>query len=417
MKNSLKILLVNTRHFYGGGDSTYTFNLAELLSSHGHEISFFAMQDHRNLPDPNDDLFVSSIDFRELNQHRTLATGVNVITRTIYSKEARQKFARMLDRFKPDLIHLQNFLLHITASILFEAEQRNLPIVWTLHDYGLACPNAHFLIDRTGQICEACKGGHFYQAPFKRCKKDSFLASGMAAFVAYCNHWMGAYRKADALLAPSQFLKSKLIENGFNEKQIHHLPLFLPQEKFWEGEQDDGYILFLGRLEAFKGFYTLMEAARKVKDVSIKIAGSVDEPLGSRLAEILPANVEYVGLKHGQELVDLTCNALAIVLPSICYENQPLSILEAFAAGKPVIASDLGGMTELVSHRERGLLVQPGDPVALADAFRWAVTNRPLMKEMGRNGRTYALKKHSPEKHYQELMAIYDQIGENRNYS
>ena len=234
----MKILLVNTRHFCGGGDSTYTFNLAELLSSYGHEIAFFAMQDSRNLPDPNADLFVSPIDFRELNQHKTLANGVKVLTRTVYSTEARRRFATLLDRFSPDLIHLQNFGRHITSSILFEARQRGLPAVRTLHDYGLACPNSHFLIDRTGQICEACRGGRFYQAMFKRCKKGSLLASGMAAFGAYCNRWMGAVKKVDALLTPSRFLKSKLLENGFDETQIHHLPLFLPQRYFWEGEQD-----------------------------------------------------------------------------------------------------------------------------------------------------------------------------------
>ena len=406
----MKILLVNTRHFYGGGDSTYTFNLADLLSSHGHEIAFFAMQDDRNLADPNADLFVSTIDFRELNQHRNLANGIRVLTRTIYSTEARRKFATLLDRFSPDIIHLQNFHRHITPSIIFEARQRGLPMVWTLHDYWLVCPNAHFLIDRTGQICEACHGGRFYQAIFKRCKKDSLLASGMAAFEAYCNRWMGVLEEVDMLLPPSRFMKSKLIENGLDENQIHHLPYVLPEKNFWEGEQDQGYLLFLGRLEAIKGIETLIEAARRAKDVPLKIAGSVEEPLASQLPDILPENAEYVGLKHGQELIELTHNALAVVLPSICYENQPFGILEAFASGKAVIASDLGGMTELVAHRERGLLVKPGDAAALADAMRWAVANQALIEAMGSNGRQYALENHSPEVHYQSLMDIYSQV-------
>jgi glycosyltransferase involved in cell wall biosynthesis len=407
----LKILIVNTRHFYGGGDSTYAFNLAELLSSQGHETAFFAMEDDRNLADPNADLFVSPIDFRVLNQHKNLANSLKVLTRTIYSTEARQKFATLLERFSPDIIHLQNFLLHITPSILFEAKLRGLPVVWTLHDYYLVCPNAHFLIDRTGQICEACRGGRFYHAVFKRCKKDSLLASGMAAFVAYCNRWMGAIRNVDALLTPSRFLKTKLVENGLDENRIYHLPLFLPRENFWEGEQDQGYMLFLGRLEAIKGLDILIEAARRVKDVPLLIAGSINEPLASQLPEILPENARYVGLKHGQELADLTHNALAIVLPSICYENQPFSILEAFASGKPVISSELGGMMELVAHRERGLLVKPGDSVALADAMHWAVTNRILIKDMGRNARQYALENHSPEKHYQSLIDIYSRVS------
>jgi glycosyltransferase involved in cell wall biosynthesis len=163
-------------------------------------------------------------------------------------------------------------------------------------------------------------------------------------------------------------------------------------------------------LEAIKGIDVLIEAARKVRDVPVKIAGSVSEPFASRLPLILSGNVEYLGLKHGQELKNLIRNSRAVVLPSIWYENQPFSILEAFASGKPVIASDLGGMTELVAHRERGLLVEPGNSDALADAMRWAAANRTLMQAMGRNARQYALDHHSPEAHYQSLMDIYSQV-------
>jgi glycosyltransferase involved in cell wall biosynthesis len=410
MKKQLKILIVNTKHFYGGGDSTYSFNLAKLLSNHSHKIAFFAMQDERNLPDSNADLFVSSIDFRDLNKHRSVLNGMKVLTRTIYSTEARKNFALLLNRFSPDIIHLQNFIGHITASILYEAKQRGVPVVWTLHDCYLACPNAIFLNDRTKQICEACQGGHFYHAIIQRCKKDSLLASSMAAFVAYCNRWMGVLNKVDAFLSPSYFLKKKLVENGLNDCQIHHLPLFISQNRFSNDQQDQGYLLFLGKLEELKGINILIEAIRLVKDVPLMIAGRVDEPLASMLPELLPENAKYVGLKAGQELADLTRNAFALVLPSICYENQPYSILEAFAAGKPVIASNLGGMTELVSHQERGLLVKPGDPLELANAFQWAVNNRASMQKMGNNARQYALTHHNQESHYHSLIDIYSQL-------
>jgi glycosyltransferase involved in cell wall biosynthesis len=410
MRESLRVLIVNTRHFNGGGDSTYAFSLAELLSSEGHDVAFFAMQDARNLPDPNADLFVSSIDFRELNQHRTLSNGVKVLARTIYSTGARRKFAEMLDRFSPDIVHFQNFLRHITSSVLFETRKRGLPVVWTLHDYYFACPNTHFLRDGTSEICEACHGGRFYQVALKRCKKRSALASGMAAFEAYCYRYMGVPKMADAFLSPSRFLRAKLLENGFDEHVVHHLPLFLPDSTFWDGELDQGYVLFLGRLEAIKGIDVLIQAARVARDVPLLIAGSVEEPLASRLHDILPGNAQYVGLKRGRELAELTHNALAIVVPSICYENQPLSLLEAFASGKPVIASDLGGITELVTHRERGLLVRPGDAAALAGALSWAVANPDQMKAMGRNARQYAFESHSAAAHYASLMNIYRQV-------
>jgi glycosyltransferase involved in cell wall biosynthesis len=406
----MRILLVNTRHFYGGGDSTYTFNLANLLTHHGHEVAFFAMQDERNLSNPNTDLFVSPIDYRELNQHKSLANGIKVLTRTIYSTEARAKFSKLLDRFSPDLIHLQNFLRHITPSILYEAKRRGIPMVWTLHDYWLICPNAHLLIDRTGQICEACKKGRFYEATLKRCKKNSLLASSMATFEAYCNRWTGISRMVDAFLCPSDFLKRKIFEDGFHAGRAYHLPLCLAEENFWAGEQDQGYILFLGRLETIKGIDVLIEAIGMVPGVVLLMAGSISKVYSDRLPHILPENARYVGMKYGQELADLIHNAIAIVLPSIWYENQPFSILEAFASGKPVITTNLGGMTELVAHRERGLLVNPGDPGALAEAMKWAASNYQSMKKMGRNARQYALENHSPEAHYRSLFKIYNQV-------
>jgi glycosyltransferase involved in cell wall biosynthesis len=411
----MRILIVNTRHFYGGGDSTYSFNLADLLSKRGHEIAFFAMQDERNLADPNAGLFVSHIDYSKLNQHKNLVNGLKVLTRTIYSPEARRNFATLIDRYSPDMIHLHNFLGHITISILFEARKRNLPVVWTLHDYYLACPNALFLIDRTGEICEACKAGHFYHAILRQCKKDSWLASAMAAFVAYYNRWMGILKQVDAFLSPSYFLKNKLIEHGIDQNLIHHHPLFVPDGHFWEGDSNLGYILFLGKIELCKGIEVLIEAANKVKNVPILIAGRIGESFTSRLPGILPSNTQYVGVKHGQELSELTHNAQAIVLPSICYENQPFSILEAFASGKPVIASDLGGMKELVVHNERGLLVKPNDPSALAESLYWAFTHKVEMKEMGIKARQYALENHNQEKHYQTLMNIYSKVCSARN--
>lgn len=408
----MRILLANTSHFRGGGDSTHTFNLADLLKSKGHEVAFFAMQDPRNLPDANADLFVSHIDFQELNQHRNPATALQVLGRTVYSTEARRKFVRMLDRFMPDVVHIGNIHAHITPSVIFEAKKRGLPVVWTLHDYKLICPNSQFLIDTTGEICEACGRGRFYQAGLKRCKKGSLLASSMAALEAYAHRLMRVRERVDAFLAPSSFLRNKLIHRGFPPEKVHHLPVFLPPEMFHSGNANEGYLLFLGRLEPIKGIHLLLEACRLASEIKVVLAGRVEEPLASELPTLLPPNVEYVGLKHGQELGQLLHNALGVVVPSLWYENQPFSVLEAFASGKPVIASDLGGMAELVTNGDRGLLVPPRDVHALAEAMRWTTANQTEARRMGRNAQTYALAQHSPEEHYRRLMDLYGQIRE-----
>jgi glycosyltransferase involved in cell wall biosynthesis len=406
----MKILLVNTRHFRGGGDSTYTFNLADLLRRKGHEVAFFAMQDERNLPDPNSDLFVSHIDFRELNKKKSIAAGIRVASRAIYSVEARRKFASLLDRFHPDIVHLQNIHGHITPSVIFEAKKRGLPIVWTLHDYKMICPNTHFLNDPNNQICEACGNGRYYQAVLKRCKKGSILASAMAALEAYVHGIIGVRNAPDYFLTPSSFLRNKLLERGFSPDKVKHIPLFLPDEMFNGSSQDKAYLLFMGKLDPLKGIYPLFAACKQAPKVSLKIAGRAEDMIAEKLPSLLPPHAEYVGMKQGEELRQLLFGSRAVVLPSLWYENQPFSILEAFAAGKPVIASELGGMTELVEHRERGMLVPPGNAKSLADAMTWMAEHPQESQEMGRRAREYALQAHSADAHYNKLMEVYEQI-------
>jgi glycosyltransferase involved in cell wall biosynthesis len=330
-----------------------------------------------------------------------------VMTRAIYSSEARKKFSAVLDRVQPDLVHLQNIHAHLTPSIILEAKARGLPVVWTLHDYKLICPNSHMLIDSSAQICEACGAGQFFQAVLKRCKKDSLLASGMAAVEAYIHKLMAVNGMVDAFLAPSQFLAQKLGEGGLTGN-VRHLPLFLPDEMFQPRDWDQSYILFFGKLESIKGIFTLLEAARISRGVRILCAGRMNETEEGAIRGKFGRNIEYVGFKSGSELRELIQSSRAVVVPSLWYENQPFSILEAFAAGKAVIASDLGGMSELVNNRERGLLVQPGSPEQLASAMNWLYA-RPLdARVMGRAALQYAQVTHSSEVHYQSLMKVYN---------
>jgi len=407
----LRVLQVNTYHFRGGGDSSYTFNLADMLRARGHQVAFFAMRDERNLPDPNEDLFVDNIDFRDLNSRKGVATGVTVLRRAVYSSEARRRFARLLDRFQPEIVHLQNIHGHITPSVLFEARQRSLPVVWTLHDYKMICPNTHFLVDRTGEICEACGRSRYYQAVLRRCKKGSLLASAMAAMEAYAHRLMRVRSRVNAFLAPSAFLRARLIERGFPTERVVHLPHFVPPGMFRDSGLDDGYVLFFGKLRPIKGIAPLLQAAALAPEVPLILAGRLAESLVHDLPGMLSPNVQYVGMKDGQELAHLVDRARAVVVPSLCYENQPLSVLEAFAAGKPVIVSDVGGMTELVTHEERGLLVPRGDVSALTAGLRWMMAHPADAREMGRIAQRYAMENHSADAHYEKLKRVYEQVG------
>jgi glycosyltransferase involved in cell wall biosynthesis len=211
----------------------------------------------------------------------------------------------------------------------------------------------------------------------------------------------------DVFLTPSAFLRGKLLINGYQPERVVHLPLFLPDEQFCQFEKYEGYLVFMGKLETLKGIYPLLDACRQLPQVKLILAGRVEEPIKSLLPGLLPPNAIYVGMKQGDELKHLRANARALILPSIWYENQPFSILEAFASSKPVIASNLGGMQELVKDHERGLLVEPRNSGSLASAMKWIAEHPVESRQWSHNAFQYAVTNHSAEIHYKKLEAIY----------
>jgi glycosyltransferase involved in cell wall biosynthesis len=403
----MNILIANTRHFYGGGDSTYTFNLARLLRSRGHRVAFYAMQGTENLPDDNSDLFVSHIDFKELNTRKSIINGLSVLWRSIYSFEAKKKFNRLLARFKPDIVHLQSIHGHITPSIILEAKKSNIPVIWTLHDYRLFCPNQNMIIDRDYTICEVCSRDSYYHAVLKKCKKNSLLASIAAALEAYGHSILRIRESVTCFISPSKFLRDKFIEKGLHPDKIKHVPNLQPVIKEQNASANDNYILYIGILKPIKGIKTIVGACRSNTDIKLVLAGRAEEQAKNDIISTLPDNAVYVGLKTEKELCTLKQNASAIVLPSLWYENQPYAILEAFAHAKPVIASNIGGMAELVKNKDRGILVKPGDVQGLARAMGQILKNPVRAHIMGQNARDYVVREHGANAHYGRIMSIY----------
>ncbi len=405
----MRILIANTRHYRRGGDSTYTFALADALRSANHEVGFFAMAGSRNEPDPNDDLFVSYIDFRELNRRKSLTAGLSVLRRSIFSSEAEKKFTRLVDRFKPDVVHLQNIHAHLTPSIVFAASRLGVPVVWTLHDYKLMCPNSHFRVDESGALCEACRPGQYHWALVKRCKKDSLLASGMAAVEAYAHWARGLRSRVHSFLSPSRFLAGKLLEHGWPSDSVRHVPNFIACDTAPPLRGNGRHFLFVGKLESLKGIDILLDAAEHVQGAEILLVGECDDPgLRDRIGR-LPKNVRYLGAKTREEIAELLSDARALVLPSVCYENQPMVILEAFAAGVPAIGSRLGGIPELVEDQQRGLLVEAGSAVDLARAIKELHREPARARAFGQAARDYVIRNHSVAGHITAVAEIYQQ--------
>lgn len=405
----MRIVLINTYHYNRGGDCTYMFSLADLLRSRGHDVFFFGMKHPLNFPCEQEKYFVDYVDFRELNSKKNLVNNVRVLSRSIYSVQARSNIARLISDLKPDISHIQNIHAHITPSIVFELQKQRVPIIWTLHDYKLVCPNTHFLSH--GQICEKCKGGKFYHCTLKKCKKDSYAASLVATAEAYVHSLAKVTNKVDAFISPSAFLRQKFLENGYDSKKFFHVPNFLHDDLPENVKSiDGGYALYLGQLEPWKGIRTLVRAWSDLKGITLKIAGdgSLKTELEKEIAESRTQNILFLGHLGRKSVWEVLSKSSFVVTPSEWYENYPYSVMETMMCGKPIVASNIGGLPEMIRDGETGLLFESGNIGALKGKLEILLKNVQLRKEMGEKGREMAVREFSPEIHYAKLMKIYE---------
>lgn len=362
----MKILMVNKFFRIVGGSDTYCFALSEALKEAGHEVIFFSMKDERNRPAENEEDFVENIDYNTANVFKKIKYALKYI----YSLEAKKKIARVLDREKPDVVHLNHIHHQITLSVVSEIKKRNIPMVFTLHDVICACPN--YMMLSKGKICEKCISGHFLNCVKERCVKDSLPKSILAAVEAWNYRRMKVYDDIDAYIAPSDFHRKKLTESGFTKRPIYHLKNLLPVGTIYgQTEKREDYTLFFGRLSKEKGILTLIKAMELTKNkMPLRIVGE-----GELLKELedyvsehkLSGRVSFHGYKTGKELEGIVRRAKCVVLASECYENCPYAIAEASAYGTPCIVSDMGGLPETVVDGYNGYICKAGSPESLAE--------------------------------------------------
>jgi glycosyltransferase involved in cell wall biosynthesis len=378
--------------------------LGERLTRFGHQIVPFAMRDSRNLKSPWSRHFVSPVQTERVTFSWQ---GLRTAGRVLYSFEASRKFAALLDEAKPAIVHVHNIYHQISPSILPEARKRGLPTVMTAHDYSLIAPNYSLFHD--GAICEVTKPDRFWNAVGHRCVKGSKPASALEAAAMALHRSLRLYSdNLDLIIAPSRFLKATLESYGIPSDMIVHIPHFV--ETASRIPISGGrYALFVGRLSPEKGVETLIRAAARGKDIPVRIVGiGPEEARLKRLAADLHAdNVEFRGFKQGKELEDEYRGAAFVVVPSVWYEVFGLTALEAFAHGKPVIASQIGGLAEVVRDGETGLAVSAGEPDELVEAMCRLRHDSTLAKRLGKNARSVAETEYDPEKHVGQIMWAY----------
>ncbi len=336
----------------------------------------------------------------------------------VYSNEAKLKIKRLISEAKPDIAHIHNIYHHISPSILTAIKKNRIPIVMTVNDYKLICPN-YCLFDGE-RICEKCKDHKYYHAISSRCFKNSHLYGLLVCLEAYAHKILRLYEKnIDAFIAPSLFLKDKLMAFGINSKKIHVLRNFieLDDSKDYEPfvvKQD--YFIYLGRLEKIKGTDVLIKAVEKSKlaqRYELKIIGEGKEKnsLMEYCIKNNIKNVTFCGFLPHDQIKKMMKHSIMTIVPSICYDVAPTVIVESFAMGKPVIASRIGGIPELVSDNKDGLLCNPGDVEDLREKIEYLLTHPYEAVAMGKAGRDKVENLYNPRVHLEGLLNIYRSVG------
>ena len=343
----MKILLANKFYYRRGGDCIYMLNLEKLLKAHGHEVAVFAMDYPENLDTPWKKYFPK-------NMSKLMA-----FTRPFGSHEVKSTFKKLLDDFKPDVVHLNNVHTQLSPVMAELAHQRGIKVVWTLHDYKLLCPR-YDCLKNGNTICETCFNGDKKACLDNKCMKGSKLAS----FIGYKEAvtWNRERLEActDVFICPSQFMADKMVQGGFSKSKMRTLCNFIDVEKCKYAPADgmdntdpivlpkkEDYYCFIGRLSHEKGAKTLIEAANQLPYKLVIIGGG---PLMDELKSVAHTNIEFVGFKQWDDIKQLVGKARFSVIPSEWYENNPLSVIEAQCLGTPVLGANIGGIPELTDY-------------------------------------------------------------------
>ncbi len=407
-----KVLLVNNYYYNRGGDCTYLFGVKRMLEERGHNVVVFSMHHPQNIESTWSKYFVNYINYDEEVKKITLSSGIKVASRTIYFLKARKMINKLIKEEKPDIAHLQNIHHHITPSILYAFRKNKIPVAWTLHDYQLICPNISFLAN--GEICERCKKKRYYAPVLVRCKKGSLTASLMSSIEIIIHTLMGVDRLVNKFIAPSRFIEKKFIEYGFSSDKIKHISHFtnLPAKNEPGSSQD--YYLFVGRISEEKGVKTLVDAAIKTNRSKLKIIGGgalLEEMVNYTKAKDENNIVEFLGHKSRDEVDEILAGCKFLVIPSEWYEISGLVILEAFACGKPVVGSRIGGIPELIEDNVTGLTFEMGNANDLSLKIEYMLNNPDEVRKMSINAREFVEKELQADNHYEKIIEVYNEIS------
>ncbi|WP_314946303.1 glycosyltransferase family 4 protein [Bradyrhizobium cosmicum] len=400
-RHNLKVLFANKFFFRNGGSEVVMFDEMELMRSRNADVIEFSMNDDRNAQSRCQPYFVSQKSYRAPSRRDKLKSALSLI----HSPEAVSKITDLIRNERPNILHCHNIYHQLTPSIISAAARLGVPVVLTLHDYKPVCPVYTQLSN--GQVCTRCADGGFEALLARRCANGSLGRSALLWAEARYHALAGSYHRVGKFIAPSKFMYEAVVRR-FGAEKVVHIPNGIDASRIVVSTDDEGYVLYSGRLSPEKGVETLLLAhAADQGTWRLVIAGT--GPLLEELQRKYPM-AEFKGHLTGIDLERTIKRAALIAVPSGWHENSPLSILEAMAHGKPIVASRIGGIPELVRDGSTGLLFEPGDVSQLSETIRKLLTDRHRREALGRNARRIVEIEYSLQAHGAALFSLYESL-------
>jgi len=395
-----RILIVNKFFYKRGGDCIYAINLAHLLEQQNHEVAIFAMNFPENIKSGWECYYPYQVNFSD----RKFKGEILAISRLLGFGGIKSSFLKLLEYFKPDVVHLNNIHSYLSPIVAKLSHDRGIKVVWTLHDYKLICPTYKCL--RNGKVCELCFLNPL-SVLYKKCMKKSYIASFFAYIEAIRWNRNNIEPYVDTFICPSNFIADKMIQTGYNKDKICVLCNFIDFKKYnniykVKPKIREQAYCYIGRLSEEKGINQLLDVAKSLPyKLYVAGKGPLKDPLEK---EYSCKNIIFLGELTTDQIYNLLSTVKYSVMPSVWYENNPLSVIESLCMGTPVLGANIGGIPELI-NADNGLLFAPNDPNDLREKIVYLFNKCVFCND---KIQAISLNKFSSENYYNKLTEIYN---------
>lgn len=411
----LKVLIANYRYYPSGGPEAYLFNVKKLLEDSGHTVVPFSVRSPLNDKTPYACYFPhgkSEDGHAYLDKvKRTPRNIARLLSCAFYNREAYRKLRCLIRDEKPDVVYVLQQVNALSPSVFKACKDEGVPAVHRISDFNMFCPRFDFL--RDGEVCMDCLDCSLNEALEHNCFHASRAATLARVLSMRYHRVRHLFDCVNAFVCPTQFTAGVLERGGINKEKVHVIPTFAPPARK-SSDCDGNRVLYLGRISPEKGVDHLVKAVAKVQGVTLGIAGDTSGEYPASIITLaeskLGKRATFHGFVFGEKKEELFTDSFCVVCPSVCVENMPNAVLEAYAHGLPVIAFDVGCMGEIVEDGVTGFIAPYKDDEALAGCIHALATDRALARRMGESGRHLYEERFSSKKHLDALTSLFTSV-------